>query len=367
MCSFNSTVCSDAPANHLKKIDYHRVPHTTQVLQLGSLSLYFDREPSVQSIPDRARATSAYVFMCPGVSVVSDECKKAIGQINNISGSPFKIQVEQVTRPVQGLKITFLCDTKAVSVSYRFFDSIQRQKGVVFNVHDRTFLEQLGKKINPVLRTASVRSPCVVVDCGHGGIDSGAVGLYGVTEKHVCLAIGTSVARELRKQGITAFLTRDADITRALDERTSFANCCQADLLVSVHANAAGQAKACGIETFCIQPHLFRNAPSILDVQQSAQIQQFDNQTYDRGLIAAREIQQSIMQEARSIYHDAHDRGVKEAVSQGMLGVIMPAVLVEVGFVTHPHEALLLAQTAYQDTLARGISKGIAAYFAKQL
>ncbi len=91
----------------------------------------------------------------------------------------------------------------------------------------------------------------IVIDPGHGGEDSGAVGPRGVFEKDIALNVARRLAVVLEARlGCEVLLTRDGDISMTLDERVAFANRNDADIFISIHANAARNKKASGIETF---------------------------------------------------------------------------------------------------------------------
>jgi N-acetylmuramoyl-L-alanine amidase len=97
--------------------------------------------------------------------------------------------------------------------------------------------------------------PLVLLDPGHGGQDPGTVGIGGVQEKNVILPISLDVAEELRKQGIEVRLTRDRDYFISLEGRTALANQVDADLFVSIHANAINLSRpdVNGLETYYYQ------------------------------------------------------------------------------------------------------------------
>ncbi len=111
--------------------------------------------------------------------------------------------------------------------------------------------EKVEKKIRPAKRMIISKIRRIVVDPGHGGHDSGAVGPSGVQEKDVVLAIGLKLRELIRDElGLDVVMTRSSDVFIPLEERTAIANKVNADLFVSVHANAALNRNAAGIETY---------------------------------------------------------------------------------------------------------------------
>ena len=180
----------------------------------------------------------------------------------------------------------------------------------------------------PVPRGNRNERQVVVIDPGHGGNDSGAVGIGGLREKDVVIDISNDVTRILQEQGVQVVMTRRDDRTVELRPRTEFANRLNADLFVSIHANAApgGYSSANGVETFY----------------------------YQSGRRLAQNIQGSIMES-----FDMRNRGVKRARFYVLRHTRMPAVLVEVGFVTGSSDSRVLAQPAQRRRMAEAIARGI--------
>ena len=176
----------------------------------------------------------------------------------------------------------------------------------------------------PVKRGAQV----VVIDPGHGGRDPGAVGRGGLQEKHVVLSISKQVAEKLRKQGVNAALTRTGDQEVDLRPRVAKAEGLRARAFVSIHANAISMSRPDinGLETYY----------------------------YSSGYRLARNIHNSILQRV-----SVGNRGIRRARFYVLRKTSMPAVLVEVGFVTGRVDANNLRQAAHRTRLAEAISQGI--------
>ncbi|MDB9314705.1 N-acetylmuramoyl-L-alanine amidase [Spirulina sp. CS-785/01] len=180
----------------------------------------------------------------------------------------------------------------------------------------------------PQPRIPSNTRVMVTIDPGHGGRDPGAIGLGGLREKDVILPISQEVARILERNGVTAMMTRSDDRFISLRGRTEMANRAGADLFVSIHANAVGggRSNVNGAETFY----------------------------YSTGYGLAREIQSSIIRNT-----GMNNRGVKRARFYVLRNTAMPAVLVEVGFVTGQRDAARLASPAFRSQMAEAIASGI--------
>jgi N-acetylmuramoyl-L-alanine amidase len=176
--------------------------------------------------------------------------------------------------------------------------------------------------------------PVVVLDPGHGGPDPGAVGIGGIYEKDIVLDISLQVASLLEAQEIQAILTRQTDVDLGLQPRVAIANRARAALFVSIHANAISMSRpeVNGIETFHI-------AGSV------------------EGERLAAGIQQQLL-----ISTGMRDRGVKRARFYVLVHTAMPAVLVEVGFVTGQEDAPRLSDPATRTLMAQAIVSGILNY-----
>ncbi|MBD1940906.1 N-acetylmuramoyl-L-alanine amidase [Coleofasciculus sp. FACHB-712] len=175
----------------------------------------------------------------------------------------------------------------------------------------------------------------VVVDAGHGGKDPGAIGYRGLREVDVILPIAQQVAALLEQQGIQAVMTRKDDYFVDLQPRVTMAERANADLFVSIHANSiGGRPDVQGLETYY----------------------------YSSGGRLAQTIHNSILQNV-----DIRDRGVRQARFYVLRKSSMPAVLVEVGFVSSPQEAVKLASPNYQSQMARAIARGILQYIQQSL
>lgn len=174
----------------------------------------------------------------------------------------------------------------------------------------------------------------VAIDPGHGGRDPGAVGIGGLREKDVVMPISQEVARHLEERGVDAVLTRTTDWEVDLQPRVDVAERVDATVFVSIHANAIDMTRpdVNGIETYY----------------------------YQTGSGLARSIQDSLLRAT-----GGPDRGVKQARFYVLRKSSMPAVLVEVGFVTGAEDAPKLADPAYRSLLAEAIASGILEYLGR--
>ncbi len=220
----------------------------------------------------------------------------------------------------------------------------------------------------------------VVIDPGHGGKDPGAIGYRNYREKDVVFAIARKTAEILRKRGYTVHLTRTKDRFVKLRSRTHYANVKKADLFVSIHANAVperNRAKANGIETYFLSRSRSSRATRAAAMENRVEIEDmnyyakntFLNVLNSEKIIASHklaiDLQSSVLASLRKHYKGVNDSGVREGPFWVLVGAQMPAVLIEVGFITHPTEGKRLHDATYQARFAKGLADGIERYFAK--
>ncbi len=218
------------------------------------------------------------------------------------------------------------------------------------------------------------------MDAGHGGKDAGAVGSRTLYEKNVVLKVALKAGKILKNRGYKVYYTRDKDKFIGLRNRTSFANDKMADLFISIHANAAPNSKKApemqGIETFFLSPTRSERSMRAANLENKSDTDEmnyftkisFLNFLNREKIIASNklaiDIQTNLLSSVRTNYN-VSDGGVREAPFWVLVGALMPAVLIETGYITHPKEGKLLANDAYADKLAEGIANGIDDYFAK--
>lgn len=214
----------------------------------------------------------------------------------------------------------------------------------------------------------------IVVDAGHGGKDPGAIGRSGTQEKKIALALAKKLRTELKRlMKCEVILTRDRDVYLPLDERTAIANKVNADLFISIHANATRNRKAYGVETFFLNLSKEGKAAEVAARENNTTLQEvgnleailFDlmaNAKINESSRLAAEIQRSLVKDLKSNYSHVKDLGVRQGPFYVLLGATMPSVLVETAFISHPREEKRLNSAAFQKRTARAIAKGVRAY-----
>lgn len=214
----------------------------------------------------------------------------------------------------------------------------------------------------------------VVVDPGHGGHDPGAIGAGGTKEKDVVLAIGLKLAEKLRDElGLDVVMTRSTDVFIPLEERTAIANKVNADLFVSVHANASLNRAASGIETYYLNLAKTEKAAQVAARENNTSLEKvsllqailFDlmaNYKLNDSAHLADEVQRALNKKMHGSYSGVKNLGVKQGPFYVLVGATMPSILVESAFISNEAEEARLKDPAFQEKTAEGIVEGIRGY-----
>jgi N-acetylmuramoyl-L-alanine amidase len=230
----------------------------------------------------------------------------------------------------------------------------------------------------------SAREPSftVVLDPGHGGDAQGALGPDGVREKDLSLAISRRIAARLKRLGAKVVLTRTGDISVPLANRAAIATAIRADLFVSVHLNSMPTAEqrrhSRGVETYFLSADATDNHAKAVAARENADRlagePEPDPDDPVAGILDDLQDAASLQGSSRLAYavHEklvsrlrAEDRGVKQAPFYVLAGARMPAVLLEVGFISHADESRKLRSGAYQERIAEAVVEGVRAFRAE--
>lgn len=220
-----------------------------------------------------------------------------------------------------------------------------------------------------ISRALGLKVRRIVIDAGHGGFDTGAIGPNGLDEKTVTLSIALRLGRLLHDRlGEQVIYTRRTDVFVPLQTRTAIANAAHADLFISIHANSSDEPEVAGVEAYYLN---LTRSPRALEVAAR------ENDTSELGDYDLRALLKSIAQNDKrqesellcaDIDHslaqglDETNRGVKSAPFIVLIGAHMPSVLAEVSFLSNPHYARLLAHGGYRQRIALALFHGIAKY-----
>jgi N-acetylmuramoyl-L-alanine amidase len=213
----------------------------------------------------------------------------------------------------------------------------------------------------------------IIIDAGHGGKDPGAVGKNGIREKDVMLRLAKILADRVRDDlKCEAILTRTSDTFLPLEDRTAIANTKKGDLFISLHTNAHRDGRVNGIETYILNIALDEDAMNLAALENATSTKNIGdlqmilndlmlNTKINESSRLAQFVHKGLMKELRKGYR-VNSRGVRQAPFYVLIGAEMPAVLVEVGYITNKTENGRLCSTPYLNRTADGIVKGIGSY-----
>jgi N-acetylmuramoyl-L-alanine amidase len=215
----------------------------------------------------------------------------------------------------------------------------------------------------------------IVIDAGHGGVQTGAISESGLAEKEVTLDVALRLRRLLADAPFEVLLTRDSDITLGLEKRVEFANSNNADLFVSIHVNWMEPRTIRGPETFFVgptdDPHTLKlvsmenreSRHSFADLRQALEKIYIDTRR-DESRTLAKTIQGRLYGSLKQANPGLDNRGVKTAPFAVLVGTQMPAILVEVSCLSNSDEVKLLTNGDYREKIALALLDGIRSYAA---
>ena len=221
-----------------------------------------------------------------------------------------------------------------------------------------------------------ISTPLVILDPGHGGDQLGASSVCGLLEKNVTLDLSRRIRALLKESGrVDVEMTRDEDFDLELSKRAQIANDKDAALLISVHANWSPSPKARGLETYVVsfgkthdkdvnelvarEEGTLAAPPEPTKTLVRSIVEDLERYgKYDASLRAAQSLQSELVTGL-----DRRDRGIFQAPFAVLRRSQVPAVLVEVGFLSHPEECKALSTDKYRAQIAKSLSAGILYYF----
>jgi len=224
---------------------------------------------------------------------------------------------------------------------------------------------QLVQTVSPDARGRKITVRKVIIDPGHGGADNGRVGKDGLAEKDITLGIAIELQRVLqRRSDLEVVLTREDDRSLGLIERTELANREGGDVLISLHCNGWYDAGARGVATWFLSPaktewdaELARSQDARLESAEKLDFMLWDvvqNLYVQESASLAEVVQNRLSKEL-----DLDNRGVKQSGFRVLIGAQMPAVLVEIGFLTNPDEAKRLSSAGFQRDVAAELARAV--------
>ncbi len=242
-----------------------------------------------------------------------------------------------------------------------------------------------GRRTSPTIHKKD-RIGFIIIDAGHGGKDPGALGKGGLKEKHIALKLALKVERILKKKmpHIKVKLTRRTDRFIELARRTEIANRelrkNYNGIFVSIHINASIVNRISGFETYFLSQNPTNEAArktaalenNVIILEKKKGRKKFGDVELVEALMMTTQIQKESAVLAQCVQHSlkgevrrSKSRGVHKADFFVLRGSLMPAILVECGFITNKKEARQLNSSSYQNKLAKGISQGVCDFIKK--
>lgn len=236
-----------------------------------------------------------------------------------------------------------------------------------------------------IQKTSKDKISFIIIDPGHGGKDPGAIG-RGTHEKHITLRVARYIAGELRSSlpDIRVILTRNRDQFIELSKRTEIANKHLRNnsngIFVSVHVNASLSKKISGFETYFLSQNPTNDEArttatlenNVIIMENKSSKGRYNDVEYLEALMLTTQIQKessllavSVQKNLDKNIHEFQSRGVKKADFFVLRGALMPAALVEIGYISNYKELQYLKKTHYQKKIAKGISNGIIRFIKK--
>ena len=230
--------------------------------------------------------------------------------------------------------------------------------------------------VAPVAEAKRARIRTIVIDPGHGGKDPGAIGRRGTKEKNVVLKIAHKLAKDLHKNLKTrVILTRYHDIFLPLAERTAIANREKADLFISIHCNASLKSRTKGFEIYFLSDKASDEEAQAVANMENA-VMALEERTEERNELSSilwslamnefmnesSEICSLVSSEVDRRLRTVDNRGVKQAGFTVLRGAKMPAILVEVGFISNRSEERKLKSSKFQKNLVESVCVGVEKY-----
>jgi N-acetylmuramoyl-L-alanine amidase len=221
---------------------------------------------------------------------------------------------------------------------------------------------------------------CIVIDPGHGGLETGAKGKFGTLEKDLTLAIGAKLAEIVKQtRASNVVLTRDRDVDISLEDRSAIANNNKATLFISIHVNGSYRKGAAGPETYFLSKDATdEEARRLAFLENNSEVLENNIQADDEDVIKmilwdmaqtaylkqSSQLAEDIQSELNLLW-GTRNRGIKQAPFKVLTGVACPAVLVEVAFLSNPQEERKLLTEEYQRKVAEAIYDGLAKFLRK--
>jgi N-acetylmuramoyl-L-alanine amidase len=312
-----------------------------------------------QTASPETQAKDGQVLRAPGTAQEQPQARD--GQVSRVPGTAQE-------RPQSGEPAA---ENEPILIPQEYqkikFSKTSKQPASEQNAPIPSSLPSLAQQLNLGVRR-------IVIDPGHGGKDPGA-SAFGLTEKDIVLGVAKKLAAKLKQEmGYEVILTRNDDTSLSLEERTAIANTNNADLFISLHLNAHPSAKIFGFETYYLNLSTDPEAIRVAALENATSTHQLSdlqtilsdimkNTKIDESSRLAKQVQDTLTSGLTDRkYTQVKSLGVKQAPFYVLIGAEMPAILIELAFISNKIDAGHVKKESYQGALADEIAAGIQKY-----
>lgn len=281
-------------------------------LYLFNVEQYNDRY--FKSIISNTEMSDSKIYLMPKTGLRYTLPITATDEIKVYAGADSRTIKLEIKNPTKSIKSDTISDIPVIN----------KNKNYKTDNETKIFVPKSSRKNNDKV---------VVLDPGHGGIDYGAI-RSGINEKDINTSVSLKTAAILRSNGYKVYMTRDEDKTVSLEDRVVFAEEIKPDIFVSIHVNSSQGTSATGIET-----HYY----------------------HDYSIPLGKLVQNSMKK-----YINSPDRGLLKSKFYVINHTTMPAILVEIGFISNEGERAELVSESRQQATAKAIAEGIMNYYKEQ-
>jgi N-acetylmuramoyl-L-alanine amidase len=343
----------------------------------GTLRVVFDLSENVQT---KSRIEGAGANTRLIIELISPNAKPEQMTVVNSRTAPAKATESKVADIKAAMKDVLTLEPK-VEVKPAVIETKELEQADVKIENKSSARLPATKTVQSVLGNAH-RELIIAIDAGHGGKDPGAMGPTGVKEKNVTLATARELARQINAEpGMKAFLVRDDDSFVVLQDRYMRARKAQADLFISIHADAAlnGQANGSSVFVLSLKGASSQAARWLADKENAADLvggvsldakdKNLAAVLLDLSQSATMRVSEDVADEVLGSLKDlgkAHKPNVEHANFVVLRSPDVPSMLIETGFITNPNEEKKLSDPAHRERLASAVVSGVREYFSEQ-
>lgn len=345
----------------------------------GTMRVVFDLSESVQT-KSRIEGSGANTRLV--IELISSNPKSTSHAVMASSKvTPVKAPESKVADIKAAMQEVLTLDTKAEVKQPVASDVQDAQQADVKSDNKSSAHLPATKTVRSVLGD-SQRDLIIAIDAGHGGKDPGAIGPTGVKEKNITLAAARELARQINAEpGMKAYLVRDNDSFVVLQDRYMRARKAQADLFISIHADAAlnGQAHGSSVYVLSLKGASSQAARWLADKENAADLvggvsldakdKNLAAVLLDLSQSATMRVSEDVADEVLGSLKDlgkTHKPNVEHANFVVLRSPDVPSMLIETGFITNPNEERRLSDPAHRERLATAVVGGIRDYFSDQ-